>query len=103
MELYETDTAYERVIHYDEYNEKQIRLTVNVFRGIEYLHIREYYLSFDEEWCATPKGCAMPLDLHNTKQLFIGLAELLADAEVDSVIQAILGDSYEIRKKESSN
>jgi len=94
MELYEADTAYERVIHYDEYKEKQIRLTVNVFRGVEYLHIREYYLSFDEEWCPTPKGCAMPLDLINVKELFIGLAELLADAEVDSVLADLLGDKY---------
>lgn len=94
MELYEADTAYERVVHYDEIKEKQIRLTVNVFRGIEYLHLREYYLSFDEEWCPTPKGCAMPLDLNNVKQMFIGLSELLAEAEVSTVLEEILGDKY---------
>jgi len=103
MNLNESDTAYERVIHYDKFKEKQIRLTVNVFRGVEYLHLREYYLSFEEEWCATPKGCAVPLDLDNIKQLFIGLTDLLADAEVDEVIHHILGDSYNVQRKESLN
>ena len=29
------------VIHYDEVKEVQIRLTINTFRGIEYLHLRK--------------------------------------------------------------
>ena len=44
MELIIAPEMYERVIHYDEDKEIQIRLTVNCFRGIEYLHLRKYYL-----------------------------------------------------------
>jgi len=99
MELYEADTAYERIIHYNETKDAQIRLTVNVFRGVEYLHLREYYLSFDEEWLPSNKGVSMPLDLNNIKQLFIGLSELLADAEVTSVLQEVLGELCDITLK----
>ena len=54
MELYTSPEMYERIVHYDEEKEVQIRLSVSTFRGIEYLHLRKYYLSFDEEWCPTP-------------------------------------------------
>ena len=48
MELHEPAPVYEKVIHYDEVKETQIRLTISSFRGIEYLHLRKYYLSFTE-------------------------------------------------------
>jgi hypothetical protein len=99
MENWESDTAYERVIHYNEKKDAQVRLTVNVFHGVEYIHLREYYMSFDEEWLPSNKGVAMPLDLNNVKQLFIGLAELLADAEVQDVLDAVLGDLYNLTLK----
>ena len=37
MELYETPPVYEKLIHYDEKKEVQVRLVVSTFRGIEYL------------------------------------------------------------------
>lgn len=99
MELWEADTEYERIIHYNESKDAQIRLTVSVFRGVEYLHLREYYLSFEEEWLPSNRGVSMPLDLNNVKELFIGLCELLADAEVQDVLDAVLGDLYHLTLK----
>ena len=61
MELYQAPEIYEKVIHYDEDKEVQVRLTINSFRGIEYLHVRKYYLDFDEEWKPSSEGIAMPL------------------------------------------
>jgi len=72
MELHEAPEAYSRVIHYDTVKEVQVRLTINTFRGIEYLHLRKYYLDFDEEWKPTPEGVAMPLDLSNSREMFQG-------------------------------
>ena len=46
MELHEAPPVYEKIIHYNEAKEIQIRLTVSTFRGIEYLHLRKYYLAF---------------------------------------------------------
>jgi hypothetical protein len=48
------------IIKEEDYS--QVRLTVNEFRGKEYLHLREYYIDFDEEWHPTPKGLAIELD-----------------------------------------
>ncbi len=87
MELHEAPEAYSRVIHYDTVKEQQVRLTINTFRGIEYMHLRKYYLDFDEEWKPSPEGIAMPLDLSNSRELFSGLVEILSLAESKSIIE----------------
>jgi len=87
MDLHQAPENYSRVIHYDEVKEVQIRLTINTFRGIEYLHLRKYYMNFDEEWMPTPEGVAMPLDLSNSRELFAGLTEILSLAESKSLIE----------------
>jgi|TARA_B110000503_G_C7169755_1_gene423747 hypothetical protein len=87
MELFEAPEAYSRVIHYDEVKEVQVRLTINTFRGIEYIHLRKYYMDFDEEWKPTPEGVAMPLDFNNSRELFAGLIEILSLAESKSVLE----------------
>jgi len=87
MELYEAPELYERVIHYDEDKEIQIRLTVSNFRGVEYLSLRKYYLDFFKEWRPTPEGISMPIDFSNSKELFIGLTEILSLAESKEIIE----------------
>ncbi len=81
------DDIFYRIIHQDNDKGKQIRLTVNEFRDIEYLHLREYYQDFNEEWCPSNKGVAMPLDLNNSRELFAGLVEILSLAEQKQVIK----------------
>jgi hypothetical protein len=80
------ESIYERVVHYNEEKDFQVRLTLNEFRGIEYLHLRKYYLDFDEQWKPSNEGIAMPLDLSNVKELFIGLVEILSLAESKEII-----------------
>lgn len=87
MELHEAPEMYEKIIHYDEAKEIQVRLTINTFRGIEYLHLRKYYLDFEEEWKPTPEGIAMPLDFDNSRNLFEGLIEILSLAESREIIE----------------
>jgi hypothetical protein len=86
MELYQAPEVYERVIHYDEVKHIQIRLTISNFRGVEYLGIRKYYLDFEEEWKPSSEGITMPLDLNNSRELFIGLTEILSLAESKQII-----------------
>ena len=43
IELHSAPGVYERIIHEDEVKDIQVRLTVNTFRGIEYLHLRKYW------------------------------------------------------------
>jgi len=92
VDLYQAPEAYSRVIHYDKLKEQQVRLTINTFRGIEYMHLRKYYMDFDEEWKPTPEGVAMPLDLTNSKELFAGLLEILSLAESKQLVEETFGD-----------
>ncbi len=87
MELHEPAPVYEKIIHYNEDKETQIRLTVNTFRGIEYLHIRKYYLGFEEIWMPSADGIAMELDFNNSRELFSGLVEILSLAESKSILE----------------
>lgn len=87
MELHQAPEIYERIIHYDESKEIQVRLTINTFRGIEYLHLRKYYLDFTEEWKPSPEGIAMPLDFNNSRELFAGLVEILSLAESKGILE----------------
>jgi hypothetical protein len=88
---------YQRIIEDGEHH--QIRLVVNEFNGIEYLHLRKYYLSFDEEWLPSGTGISFALDLQNSKELFAGLAEILSIAESKEIIneyfKELLQEIYE--------
>jgi hypothetical protein len=88
------DDIFYRIIH--QTPDKQIRLTINEFRGVEYLHLREYYLDFDEEWCPSNKGVSMPLDMNNSRELFAGLVEILSLAESKQVIKQHFKELLEV-------
>ena len=81
MELHQAPEAYSRVIHYDEVKEVQVRLTINTFRDIEYIHLRKYYLDFEGEWQPSKEGISMPLGLSNSREMFSALVEILSLTE----------------------
>ena len=87
MELHVAPEEYSKIISYDSDREEQIRLVVNTFRGIEYLSIRKYYLDFFEEWQPTTIGISIPLTIENSREIFIGLTEILSLAESKEVIE----------------
>ena len=87
MELHDAPEEYSKIISYDSDREEQIRLVVNTFRGIEYLSIRKYYLDFFEEWQPTTIGISIPLTIENSREIFIGLTEILSLAESKEVIE----------------
>jgi len=87
MDLYQEPAVYEKVVHQDDSKHTQVRLVVNTFRGVEYIHLRKYYLDFSEEWLPSSEGIAFPLDFTNSKELFIGLTEILSLAESKDLLQ----------------
>ena len=87
MEIHDAPEEYSKIISYDQNREEQIRLVVNTFRDIEYLSIRKYYLDFFEEWQPTHTGISIPLTIENSKELFVGLIEILSLAESKEVIE----------------
>lgn len=78
------------IIKEEDYS--QVRLTVNEFRGKEYLHLREYYIDFDEEWHPTPKGLAIELDVDSVRKLFSSVCDIMSQAESKEVIKEYFGD-----------
>lgn len=88
----ETPEIYEKIIWQDEPGHNQVRLVVNSFRGIEYLHLRKYYLDFEEIWCPSDKGISIPLAIDSSRELFKGLAEIMSLAESREVIEEYFGD-----------
>jgi len=92
IDITEPANVYEHVIHYDEEKQEQVRLTVNIFRGVEYLHIRKYYMDFEEQWRPTPKGIALPLDFNNSRELFRALTEIISLAESRQIIEENFGE-----------
>ena len=92
MELHTIPPVYEKVIHYNEVKETQIRLVVSTFRGVEYLHLRKYYLDFEEQWCPSPEGISMELDFENSRELFSALVEILSLAEAKNVLEEHFSD-----------
>jgi hypothetical protein len=91
MELYEAPELFERVILHDSERHLQVRLTVSTFRGVEYISLRKYYLDFNEEWKPTPDGISFPITIENSRELFIGLTEILSLAESKSIIEEEFG------------
>jgi hypothetical protein len=88
----EDNEIFYRILNEDENGFNQLRLVVNRLRGIEYLHLREYYLDFDGEWCPSPRGLATPLDLNTVSELLTGLAEIISLAESREIIKEYFGD-----------
>ena len=80
-----TPPVYEKVIQ--EKEAEQVRLVINTFRGVEYISLRKYYLNFEEEWLPSKEGMTMPLDLDNSRELFVGLVEILSLAESKSILE----------------
>jgi hypothetical protein len=104
IDITEPASHYEHVIHYDEGKQEQVRLTVNTFRGVEYLHLRKYYMDFTEEWKPTPVGIALPLDFNNSKELFRALTEIISLAESKQIIEENFGELIkEIYPEEAAN
>lgn len=94
--MYKTESSelYSRIVH--EYEDgRQVKLTINNFNGVEYLHLRQYYLNFEGESMPSSKGISIPLDLTNSYELFGGLVEILSLAEGRENILSYFKDTFE--------
>jgi hypothetical protein len=83
---------YEKIISENNEGTEQIKLTVNTFRGVEYMHLRKYYLDFDGEFKPSKDGLAMKLDFNNSRGLFEGLVEILSLAESKNILETHFKD-----------
>ena len=89
----ESETVYERIIHEDSNKCIQLRFVVNEFRGVEYLHIRKYYMDFGGEWLPSKEGVSMPIDIYNCRELFRAFIEVISLAESKEILEEVFGET----------
>lgn len=77
----ESEVLYEKIIFENTEKAFQLRLVLNEFREKQYLHLRKYFLSFDDGYIPTKEGASMEASIHNIYALLDGLLELVANSE----------------------
>lgn len=86
------EPVYERILFEHPDKGYQIRLVLNEFRDIEYLHLRKYFMSFDEGFVPTKEGVSIPVSIQSIHTLLDGLIEICAKAEGFDSIQTHLAE-----------
>lgn len=69
-------------------------MVVNDFKDIEYLHLRKYFLSFDEGYIPTKEGISIPTDLTSIYALLDGLLEVVSNAEGMEAVHKHLASKF---------
>lgn len=77
---------YEKVINENLEKGFQVRLTVSVFRDVEYMHLRKYFLSFEGDWVPSKEGIGIPLTIQNSYALLEGFAEICSGIEEEDCL-----------------
>ena len=84
----ESEILYEKILFQNEDKGFQLRLVVNEFRGVQYLHIRKYFLSFEDGYVPTREGASMPASISNIYALLNGLIEICSKEEgIDAITE----------------
>lgn len=82
----ESPLLYEKVISENLDKGFQVRLVVSVFRDVEYMHIRKYFLSFDGDFIPSKEGISVPLTIQNSYALLEGFAEICSGIESEECL-----------------
>lgn len=77
---------YEKIISENLDKGSQLRLVVNTFRDVEYVHLRKYFLSYEGEWVPTKEGASFPATIQSIYSLLDGLIEICAAEESTDAI-----------------
>jgi hypothetical protein len=77
---------YEKIISENLDKGKQLRLVVNEFRGLQYVHLRNYFLSYEGDWIPTKEGASFPASIQSIFSLLDGLLEIVSYEEgIDAI------------------
>ena len=83
---------YEKVIYNNEAKFYELRLTVSEFRGIQYVNVRKYFLSYEGEYIPSKEGISMEASMTNVHSLLEGLIEICSKEESKDLINKYFGD-----------
>ncbi len=82
----ESEVLYEKILFENEDKGFQLRLVINIFKDTEYIHIRKYFMSFDEGYVPSREGISMPASISNIFALLDALIEISSHEESSDVI-----------------
>lgn len=83
-----SEVLYEKVISENAEKGTQLRLVLNIFREVEYLHLRKYFMSYDEGYIPSKEGASMPATMESIYALLDGLIEICSINEsIDSITE----------------
>lgn len=91
----------EKILYTNEEQAYQYRLTVSEFRGVVYLNIRKFFLSFEEEYIPSREGATFPLTVPSLTNLLEGLMEIATKADKDEALTkyfSSLGENNKLEK-----
>lgn len=96
----ESEIIYEKILFQNDDKGFQVRLVVNEFKGVEYLHLRKYFLSFDEGFIPSKEGISIPASIHNVFGLLDALIEVCASEEsIDSITTHFANKISDLKSK----
>ena len=72
---------YEKLIYENSDKGYQYRLTYSVFREIEYVHVRKYFLSYEGDFIPSKEGARIPATKQNKYNLLEGLLDVCSKLE----------------------
>lgn len=81
-----SNELYEKLIYENEIKGYQLKLVVNEFKGIQYIHIRKYFLSYEGDFIASKEGISMEASISNITALLNGLIEICSKEESKEAI-----------------
>ena len=90
----ESSPLYEKIIYNNEDKFYQLRLVVNEFRDLQYIHIRKYFMTYEGDYQASREGISMVASITNILSLLDGLMEVVSKEEASEAI-----DEYFSNKK----
>lgn len=95
----ESEEFYEKVIYENEPKAYQLRLVCNEFKGVQYIHIRKYFLSYEGEYLASKEGVSMEASISNIYSLLDGLLEIVSKEEAIEAINTYFSNKIiDLRK-----
>jgi hypothetical protein len=98
----DSDTLYEKLIYENEPKAYQLRLVVNEFRDVQYVHIRKYFLTYEGDYQASREGISMEASMHNIFSLLDGLVEICSNEESKEIFNKYLTDKLNATNKDVS-
>jgi hypothetical protein len=81
----ENNLEYTKTFYEDKDKNFQWRITVSTFKDVQYLNIRKYFLTFEEDYQPTKEGMSIPLEVMSVFNLAGGLLDILSHSECETI------------------